>query len=236
MKKVLGALPLVALLFIGLSYSPVIPAHFYDISPVVNASVVDVDGGRYGTCFPISSVYKAPHYYTQFLSACHVLSDVLNDTETRPQHKITITVYNGWAHLGEYPAKVLRYSTGLDVAILVIETPAELRVCKIRGYNFGALNPAELRPGTRILAIGFPLDEGPHVSEGFLGRKSSGSRWLSSAPVAPGNSGGPVLDYRTGEVLGIVVAIKGTGFSLVWHLSYIVPISEIVPWLKNKTA
>ena len=57
--------------------------------------------------------------------------------------------------------------------------------------------------------------------------------WEISAPVLPGNSGGPVYDARTFEVIGIAVWVKVYNWQLVTTMAGIVPIQEIYKFLDN---
>jgi hypothetical protein len=70
-----------------------------------------------------------------------------------------------------------------------------------------------LKPGEDIIVIGFPLrgllSSGPTVTTGIVsslaGLRDDRTRFQISAPVQPGNSGGPVLD-KSGNVVGMVVS------------------------------
>src|ERR1700752_2730282 len=67
----------------------------------------------------------------------------------------------------------------------------------------------QLKPGEEIIVIGFPLrgllSAAPTVTTGIVsslaGLRDDRTRFQISAPVQPGNSGGPVLD-RAGNVVG----------------------------------
>jgi serine protease Do len=70
-----------------------------------------------------------------------------------------------------------------------------------------------LKPGEDIIVIGFPLrgllSSSPTVTTGIVsslaGLRDNRTRFQISAPVQPGNSGGPVLD-KSGNVVGMVVS------------------------------
>jgi S1-C subfamily serine protease len=75
----------------------------------------------------------------------------------------------------------------------------------------------DLRPGDRVVAVGFPFGIGPSASAGVVSglrreyRTAEGERVLSNliqfdAAVNPGNSGGPLITMD-GRVVGIVTAI-----------------------------
>jgi putative serine protease PepD len=76
--------------------------------------------------------------------------------------------------------------------------------------QFAPLEVATLRPrlASTVMAVGSPLGLGGSVSIGVVSgfRSLGGSDYLQfSAPISPGNSGGPVLDGQ-GHVVGIATA------------------------------
>jgi S1-C subfamily serine protease len=60
--------------------------------------------------------------------------------------------------------------------------------------------------------------------------------WEISSPVLPGNSGGPVYDARTYEVIGIAVWVKVYQYQLVTTMAGIVPINQIYEFLGEVTS
>ena len=116
-------------------------------------------------------------------------------------------------------------------ATLVGDDPAtDLAVIRVQGSGlpYAAIgNSDELRPGQVVIAIGNPLGFDSTVSAGVvssLGRtlRSQEGRLIENiiqhtAPLNPGNSGGPLVDSR-GKVVGINTAIiamaQGIGFSV----------------------
>lgn len=102
-------------------------------------------------------------------------------------------------------AEVLRISTELDLAVLLVRQPKDQNTAIIRN------TPPPL--GSSIVAGGFPLsdifDSQFTVAFGQVtgrrGLKGTENRFSMSVPVQPGNSGGPVVNEK-GEVVGIAVA------------------------------
>jgi S1-C subfamily serine protease len=102
-------------------------------------------------------------------------------------------------------AKLLATDEGRDLAILGVPK------------DFGPAlqfrdSPVVLR-GESVVTYGFPLtgllSSGPTLTTGSIsalsGLRDSGLDYTISAPVQPGNSGGPLLDAQ-GHVIGVVVA------------------------------
>jgi serine protease Do len=102
----------------------------------------------------------------------------------------------------EYPAKVVGMDRRTDVAVLKIEGK-NLPVVKLG-------DPAKLRPGEWVLAIGSPFTFENTVTAGIVsatGRAMPGEDGLvpfiqTDVAVNPGNSGGPLFNLN-GEVVGI---------------------------------
>ena len=92
-----------------------------------------------------------------------------------------------------------------DIAIIQSAQPIS------RPLRFRTGEP--LKPGEDIIVIGFPLrgllSSAPTVTTGIVsslaGLRDDRTRFQISAPVQPGNSGGPVLD-KAGNVVGMVVS------------------------------
>ncbi len=89
------------------------------------------------------------------------------------------------------------------------------------------LKPAAGRPrvGTTVMVVGSPLGLGGTVSIGLVSgfRSIQGSDYLQfSAPISPGNSGGPVVDSQ-GQVIGVAKGkFVGDG---VEALGFAIPVS-----------
>jgi len=95
--------------------------------------------------------------------------------------------------------------------------------------RFPALGAAASRPqlGEMVIALGSPLGLDGSVSVGVVSRFRSleGSDYIQfSAPISPGNSGGPVLDHQ-GRVVAVTVAkFEGQG---VEGLSLAIPVQTV---------
>ena len=101
----------------------------------------------------------------------------------------------------EYPAKVVGQDARTDVAVL-----------KIDGKNLPTVklgDPAKLKPGQWVVAIGSPFGFENSVTAGIISataRTLPDDRYVpfiqTDVPVNPGNSGGPLFNMD-GEVVGI---------------------------------
>jgi S1-C subfamily serine protease len=147
-------------------------------------------------------------------------------------------------------AKVLAVEQGRDLALLRLEGPP-LPALKLAAV--------EAREGTSVLLMGFPLGGAlgySHVSHrGMVASRTAivppatGPQGLTERAVKqlrqgsfeviqldatayPGNSGGPVLDADSGEVIGVMsmVLVKGTreaALSAPSGISYAVPVRDV---------
>jgi serine protease Do len=107
------------------------------------------------------------------------------------------------ANVGDGRIKTI--DPGNDIAIIQSTRPIS------RPLRFRTEDP--LKPGEDIIVIGFPLrgllSSAPTITTGIVsslaGLRDDRTRFQISAPVQPGNSGGPVLD-KAGNVVGMVVS------------------------------
>jgi S1-C subfamily serine protease len=117
-----------------------------------------------------------------------------------------------------YRAKVIGRTSDLDIALLQIEGAAAQS-------RFSALPLCIQRTATvgeDIIVIGNPMGLQATTTRGIVSgvRNEDGSTMLQiDAPVNPGNSGGPIVNY-SGEVIGVVttklvaLSVEGIGFGI----------------------
>src|SRR5215471_1303760 len=135
----------------------------------------------------------------------------------------------------EYEAKVIGRDSKTDIAIIKINTKANLPTA-----NFGDSDKLEV--GEWVVAIGNPFGLDSTVTSGIVSAKG---RHIGQGPydnfiqtdasINPGNSGGPLINLR-GEVIGINTAIFsrtggniGIGFAIPINL-----VKELLPQLRGK--
>ncbi|MFN3576818.1 MAG: serine protease, partial [Tabrizicola sp.] len=106
--------------------------------------------------------------------------------------------------VGGQPATVIATDEGFDLALLRTSAPPEGAPAQF------AAKPARLN--SDVTVVGYPLPDllgGVNVTRGSVtslkGIAGDGVRMQISAPVQPGNSGGPVVN-AAGQVVGVVVA------------------------------
>ncbi|MCW4021692.1 MAG: S1C family serine protease [archaeon] len=140
----------------------------------------------------------------------HVVADATNTT---------VTFSNGNA----YSATILGYDPYVELAVLSVDAPEE---------EFSPLeisSSSSLQVGDPVIVVGTPYGLTGSMSTGYvsaLGRtltaETTGGYVIANviqttAALNPGNSGGPVLNYK-GEVVGIATAIvkdsEGLGFAI----------------------
>jgi tetratricopeptide (TPR) repeat protein len=103
---------------------------------------------------------------------------------------------------------------------------------KIDAFNLATLplgNSDNLKPGQKVLVIGAPLGLEYSISDGLFSsvRPEFYQETLQfTAPISPGNSGGPLLDMQ-GKVVGIVTYIKVGGSDIIaQNLNFAVSVNQ----------
>ncbi|HEX8792605.1 MAG TPA: trypsin-like peptidase domain-containing protein [Polyangiaceae bacterium] len=120
--------------------------------------------------------------------------------------------------------EVLNASTDYDLALVRVEA---------KGLPTLTLGDSDaMRPGDPVVAIGNPMGLEDTVSNGLVSgrRKVEGGLEILqvSAPIAPGSSGGPLINER-GEVIGIATLVLQQG----QNLNFGVPIRYLIPMMKQ---
>ena len=93
---------------------------------------------------------------------------------------------------------------------------------------------SEVEVGKPVIVVGCPIGTTPAAALGYLTSKDPEvpipircSLWQASVPFYFGNSGGPIIDAVTQDVIGILVAGVGTKDGLVPNLAIIIPCFEV---------
>lgn len=120
-----------------------------------------------------------------------------------------------------------------EVEILAVDEDQDLALLRIPELELPALplgTSATVRPGEHVIAIGNPLGLGHTVSDGLVSAVREVTPAISllqiSTPLAPGSSGGPLLNDQ-GEVIGISRLIQARG----QNLNFAVPVDALKPLL-----
>ena len=104
-------------------------------------------------------------------------------------------------------AKIIVSDSKNDIAILKVDTESPLS-----WLNLG--NASKVKEGEEVGTFGYPLTSlqgvNPKFSKGVIasltGIDDDSTNFQISVPVQPGNSGGPLFQMATGNVIGIVTA------------------------------
>lgn len=154
-----------------------LPAQALDADAIDGVVTIQTEDGI-GAGFTISE--------GQIVTAAHVVTDsrsieiVLQSEKDSPR-----------------PANLIYIDDEKDVAILEVDTVG------IKRFKLSETLP---EVGAEVFAIGSPIGA-PVLSKGlFEGIAFTGSL-TASVPIAPGNSGGPLLD-ELGDVIGLVQAVQ----------------------------
>jgi hypothetical protein len=121
--------------------------------------------------------------------------------------------------------------------VMAVDRERDLALLRVPAANLPALPLADSdrsRPGETVVAIGHPLGLGNTVSHGLVSAIRRVNPRLTllqiSAPIAPGSSGGPLLNDR-GQVVGIATLYGAQG----QNLNFGVPSNYLKPLLLAKS-
>jgi S1-C subfamily serine protease len=162
-----------------------------------------------------------------------------NGPEVRPATVVSID--------GAHDLALLKIA-GTPLPALAISPSQDIREGQsiaLMGFPIGGV--LGFRPVTHrgiisaITPIALPMPASRQLNETTVQRLRSGTFdfYQLDATAYPGNSGGPVMDADTGEVVGVIsmVLIKGTKESALTHpsgISYAMPASYVQELLKNR--
>ncbi|XP_012281115.1 peroxisomal leader peptide-processing protease isoform X2 [Orussus abietinus] len=116
------------------------------------------------------------------------------------------------------------YNKPYDVAILRVD-PEETQDPLLRNMNTAS---GPVLRGEPVALVGFPLfpSTEPTISRGYVSRVS----WCmvqTSCCVQSGTSGGPVIRWSTGEMIGMMVSNVRSDSGLYPHLNMAIPVSVL---------
>jgi serine protease Do len=129
--------------------------------------------------------------------------------------------------------RIVATGGNIDLALLKIEGQPKSKV--FPSVPLG--NSAELRQGERVFAIGSPLGLERSVSEGIVSLRNriiqARLHIQTTAEISPGNSGGPLFNYR-GQVVGVNnMKVVSTGAE---GLGFSIPVRQLKTFLENRDA
>lgn len=144
---------------------------------------------------------------------------------------ITVKDINGKEHTG----KIIGYSNTIDVAVI--------RVPDLAGQHPLALEKStKAKVGEEVIALGSPLALENTATFGYItgvdrsfwiGSRSYDSIYQTSAAIAPGSSGGPLVSKTTGKVMAINSA-KMNGQEAIGFSIPIKSVNSLIQgWIKN---
>ena len=133
-----------------------------------------------------------------------------------------------------YSAKVIQIDKANDLAVLKIEDPT-FKVFTSIPYAFKMQG---INVGEKVFAMGYPLPglqgEEVKITDGLISSKTGfqndNKTYQISAPIQPGNSGGPLFDY-SGNLIGLttsgIPSAENVGYAL--KISYLNNMLDLVP-------
>jgi S1-C subfamily serine protease len=134
--------------------------------------------------------------------------------------------------------EVLEDVAAVDLALLKINLAAPLDGgAKVDAAPLSIGDSDAIVVGEHAVSIGNPLGLEHTLTDGLVSsrRLYEGRAWIQfSAPISPGNSGGPLFNMR-GEVIGVTTATLsglGHGMAIPQNLNLAVPVNELKKLIK----
>ena len=177
-------------MFTGSSFGDDLNVAFADTVAAVQRSLVIVQGHRHG--FGAGVIWRNDG---MILTNAHVVN----------QHTPRIVLQDG----REFSARVIRHEPEIDLALLKIAAE-DLTAVQVAAQS-------EMRIGELVFAVGHPWGQRGFITLGVLGAfglaQTRGPRRMvpilrTDAQLAPGNSGGPLVN-AAGKVIGLNTLILG---------------------------
>ncbi|WP_022941001.1 trypsin-like serine peptidase [Psychromonas hadalis] len=111
--------------------------------------------------------------------------------------------------VGPLPPDMFDYSNYRDIALLELETDVE-------GYIPFNINFSPFSAGRRAISVGYPLGLSLKLNSiGTLKEMATAHYMTTNIEILKGNSGGPLFDFETGDLIAITV---NQGFNSVFGL------------------
>jgi S1-C subfamily serine protease len=204
------------------------------VAPTVQLAGVSTVGS--GVLLRSRETATAGEYETLLITAWHVVRDIIAESgESRPP--IPVAIHHSDGTIRRETATLLQNDVGLDVALLVLDTPLPVAHGAVLA-NRDRLK--SVRTFERIYAVGCPLGNDPIPTPGEIAhprhRVDGSTYWMISAPTYIGNSGGPIFDAETFELLGIFSKIYTHGSlrpTVVPHMGLVTPLHLVYDWLEE---
>lgn len=177
-----------------------------------------------------------PHYLA--LSCYHVVRDILEGRDDFDSYREVSfrAVFTGLdASERAYPVRMIEWDIASDLALLKVETSADLgMVARIAPIE----RAAEIGVFREIYTVGCPLGTAAQATRGMITRETwevaGEPYWMVSSPAYFGNSGGGVFHADTLELVGIFAKIYTHGSyrpQVITHMGLAVPLARLHSWL-----
>ncbi len=217
--KVLADPPRIAVVEATPKAYPSLPAFLLQGTSRIRAYENESKGVGFGSAFAVDLSEFGLMGKNYVMTAAHVIVDDEKNLQKNLEVEINIDATTRvWV-----PAKMIAMDVEKDLAILAVEmdVTGHAKIAKTDVMSIGDM----------IAIVGCPSGTLPSVTFGYLcgksfeiyGRREGGDLWQGSAAIYPGNSGGPVFNPNTGEIIGIAVAgINQHGFAA--NVDFFVPL------------
>ncbi len=159
---------------------------------------------------------------------------ITNNHVVAGERSVTVTMFHkkgdGFGKKVFKKVRIIALNDDIDLALLKIEEKIDIPYPQL---YLG--DSTRLKVGDKVFAVGNPMGLERSTSQGIVSkaaRNVGGRLYLQvTAPIAPGNSGGPLFNER-GEVVGVV----NMGYIILDGLGFAIPSKYVKEFLDNVEA
>ncbi len=109
------------------------------------------------------------------------------------------------------------FNADVDLALVLVDSPELTPLGRIGSFE-------NVKTGEEVVAIGHPLGLDYTLTTGIISAKRGGLELQSSAPISPGNSGGPLIS-KSGYIVGVntrtIAPASGTSLGFATRADYV---------------
>jgi S1-C subfamily serine protease len=191
-----------------------VPSPYLSVVGLRVPHINEADGYAIGTGFAVTKKH--------LVTAGHLCKATKDDLTLRSYFEVLFVNNNGEVSVIADKPKIVKIAKNTDLCLLKLSGHGIVPLPIMKRFRVHA------KIGDALMAFGAPFGAFPTQTSGHMIDPDWNGKFIYSAPTAPGNSGGPVIN-DSGELVGVAVQ-RDLRYS---HLSFAVPAHTVRKFLKE---